>query len=101
MGRSSALALGKDLNGKSIFEGSEKALTCSEFEFARWTTAPRRRFVATIMPTPTTIQGFSSISQHLRAIKKSLQDVTSDVEYVWSGEMRHVGGLKCNYAGSR
>ena len=40
--------------------------------------------IPTIMPASTSTTHGSSISQHLHAIKRILQDVTSNVEYVWN-----------------
>ena len=52
------------------------------------------------MSTSATTRG-SSISQHMRAIEKLLQDATLDAKYACRSETRHIGGLKCNFAGSR
>jgi hypothetical protein len=46
-----------------------------------------------------TISWGSSISQHLRATKDILQDVDVDANYVWSGEILRIGGLKFQFAG--
>ena len=52
-----------------------------------------------IIPSPTAGQG-SSISQHLRAIKEILRGVVPNAKYIWSVEIRRVGGLILMFAGS-
>ena len=51
------------------------------------------------MPSPTAGQG-SSISQHLCAIKEILQGVVPNAKYIWSVEIRRIGGLILMFAGS-
>jgi len=43
----------------------------------------------------------SSVSQHLIATEKILQGVVVNEKYVWSTEVRRVGGLMLKFAGSR
>ena len=42
-----------------------------------------------------------SVSHHLRAIKKILQDAVSGTKYPWSSETNRVDGLRFEFAGSR
>lgn len=57
-------------------------------------------FVSTMSTSITTGQA-SSISRHLRAAKRALQDVVHDAEYVWNGKVRHAGSLKSRFPVSR
>ena len=58
----------------------------AEFECTMRTITAQVWWVPTIMPVPATTSLGSSISQHLRAIKRLLQDMACGIKYVWNGQ---------------